>query len=120
MTVISPTVAIKSKTFEIQDVSLISRAVLTLIIMMVLLLISMALRLVRSFFWRSYSYSMTSDGYHEAQLGGNVPERYFFDKTLLNNGSNAIAIRHNQALSSSDMSALPVISLELPEGPGTY
>ena len=61
---------------------------------------------------------MTSDGYHEAQLyNGNVPERYFFDKTLLNNGSNAIAIQvHNQALSSSDMSALPVISLELPEG----
>jgi hypothetical protein len=65
---------------------------------------------------------MPSDGLHEAQLyTGNIPERYFFDKTLLRNGSNVIAIQvHNQALSSSDLSALPVITLELPLGTETY
>ena len=65
---------------------------------------------------------MPSDGLHEAQLyTGNIPERYFFDKTLLSDGSNIIAVQvHNQSLTSSDLSALPVITLELPQGTDTY
>ena len=123
-TVISPTVALfMRKTFEIQDVSLISRGVLDIDYDDGFVAYINGVEVARDLFSGDYtSYSMTSDGYHEAQLySGNVPERYFFDKTLLNNGSNIIAIQvHNQALSSSDMSALPVISLELPEGSETY
>ena len=123
-TVISQTVALfMRKTFEIQDVSLISRAVLDIDYDDGFVAYINGVEVARDLFSGDHtSYSMTSDGYHEAQLyNGNVPERYFFDKTLLNNGSNVIAIQvHNQALSSTDMSALPVISLELPQGSITY
>ena len=123
-TVISPTVALfMRKKFEIQDLSLISRAVLDIDYDDGFVAYINGVEVARDLFSGDHtSYSMTSDGYHEAQLySGNVPKRYFFDKTVLNNGSNIIAIQvHNQALSSSDMSALPVISLELPQGSETY
>ena len=123
-TIISPTITLfMRKTFEIQDVSLISRAVLDIDYDDGFVAYINGVEVARDLFSGDYtSYSMSSDGYHEAQLySGNIPERYFFDKTLLNNGLNIIAVQvHNQALSSSDLSALPVISLELPQGSETY
>ena len=123
-TIISQTIALfMRKTFEIQDVSLISRAVLDIDYDDGFVAYINGVEVARDLFSGDYtSFSMSSDGYHEARLySGNIPERYFFDKTMLNNGSNVIAIQvHNQALSSSDLSALPVISIELPQGSSTY
>jgi hypothetical protein len=111
------------KTFEIEDLSLVSRAVLDIDYDDGFVAYINGVEVARDLFSGDFtSYSMPSDGLHEAQLyTGNIPERYFFDKTLLRNGSNVIAIQvHNQALSSSDLSALPVITLELPLGTETY
>jgi hypothetical protein len=123
-TIISPTIALfMRKTFEIEDLSLVSRAVLDIDYDDGFVAYINGVEVARDLFSGDFtSYSMPSDGLHEAQLyTGNIPERYFFDKTLLRNGSNVIAIQvHNQALSSSDLSALPVITLELPLGTETY
>jgi hypothetical protein len=123
-TIISPTIALfMRKTFEIEDLSLVSRAVLDIDYDDGFVAYINGVEVARDLFSGDFtSYSMPSDGLHEAQLyTGNIPERYFFDKTLLRNGSNVIAIQvHNQAVSSSDLSALPVITLELPLGTETY
>jgi hypothetical protein len=123
-TIISPTIALfMRKTFEIEDLSLVSRAVLDIDYDDGFVAYINGVEVARDLFSGDFtSYSMPSDGLHEAQLyTGNIPERYFFDKTLLRNGSNVIAIQvHNQALSSSDLSALPVITLELPLGTEKY
>lgn len=123
-TIISPTIALfMRKTFEIEDLSLVSRAVLDIDYDDGFVAYINGVEVARDLFSGDFtSYSMPSDGLHEAQLyTGNIPERYFFDKTLLRNGSNVIAIQvHNQALSSSDLSALPVITLELPLDTETY
>ena len=82
-TVISQTVALfMRKTFEIQDVSLISRAVLDIDYDDGFVAYINGVEVARDLFSGDHtSYSMTSDGYHEAQLySGNVPERYFLTK----------------------------------------
>lgn len=60
-------------------------------------------------------YNSLAEGYHEAMLfQGYAPDRVFIDKNLLVNGTNIIAVQvHNHTADSSDMSALPVISLEV-------
>ncbi|MBJ33185.1 MAG: secretion system protein Por [Flavobacteriaceae bacterium] len=123
-TIISNTISLyMRKTFEIEDVSLVSRAVLDIDYDDGFVAYINGVEVARDLFSGDHtSYSMPSDGLHEAQLyTGNIPERYFFDKTLLNDGSNIIAVQvHNQSLTSSDLSALPVITLELPQGTDTY
>lgn len=123
-TIISNTISLyMRKTFEIEDVSLVSRAVLDIDYDDGFVAYINGVEVARDLFSGDHtSYSMPSDGLHEAQLyTGNIPERYFFDKTLLNDGSNIIAVQvHNQSLTSSDLSALPVITLELPQGTNTY
>ena len=74
-TVISPTVALfMRKTFEIQDVSLISRAVLDIDYDDGFVAYVNGVEVARDLFsGDNTSFSMTSDGYHEAQLcSGNV------------------------------------------------
>lgn len=123
-TIISNTISLyMRKTFEIEDVSLVSRAVLDIDYDDGFVAYINGVEVARDLFSGDHtSYSMPSDGLHEAQLyTGNIPERYFFDKTLLSDGSNIIAVQvHNQSLTSSDLSALPVITLELPQGTDTY
>lgn len=123
-TTISNTISLyMRKTFEIEDVSLVSRAVLDIDYDDGFVAYINGVEVARDLFSGDHtSYSMPSDGLHEAQLyTGNIPERYFFDKTLLSDGSNIIAVQvHNQSLTSSDLSALPVITLEFPQGTDTY
>ena len=58
-------------------------------------------------------YNQASDGNHEALLyQGFAPERFQVDQSLLTTGTNTIAVQvHNQSADSSDLSALPVLSL---------
>lgn len=59
------------------------------------------------------NFNQPSDGYHEALLAqGYAPERFGVDTNLLNTGTNVLAVQvHNQSINSSDLSALPVLSL---------
>ena len=59
------------------------------------------------------AFDQASEGYHEALLyQGYGPERFQVDHSLLNTGTNTIAVQvHNQSIGSSDLSALPVLSL---------
>ncbi|MGB1901679.1 MAG: CotH kinase family protein [Flavobacteriaceae bacterium] len=61
------------------------------------------------------NFNDLAEGHHEAMLyQGNSPERLFFVKSLLQNGTNTLAVQvHNQSADSSDMSALPVLSVEV-------
>ena len=58
-------------------------------------------------------FDQASDGNHEALLPqGFAPERFTVDTALLITGTNVIAVQvHNQALDSSDLTVLPVLSL---------
>ena len=82
-TIISPTITLfMRKTFEIQDVSLISRAVLDIDYDDGFVAYINGVEVARDLFSGDHtSYSMSSDGYHEAQLySGNIPERFFLTK----------------------------------------
>ena len=59
------------------------------------------------------NFNQLSDGFHEALLPqGYAPERFGVDTNLLNTGANVLAVQvHNQSINSSDLSALPVLSL---------
>ena len=58
-------------------------------------------------------YDQTSDGWREPNLPqGLVPERFAVNPDLLSNGMNVIAVQvHNHSINSSDLTALPVLSL---------
>ncbi|MDX1628805.1 MAG: hypothetical protein R3345_08910, partial [Fulvivirga sp.] len=59
------------------------------------------------------AFDQLSDGLHEALLyQGIVPEHFEIDAALLNQGENILAVQvHNQSLNSSDLTAMPVLSL---------
>ena len=59
------------------------------------------------------AFDQPSEGYHEALLyQGYGPERFQVDQSLLTSGLNVIAVQvHNQTIQSTDLSALPVLSL---------
>lgn len=61
------------------------------------------------------NFNDLAEGHHEAMLyQGNSPERFFFVKSLLQNGTNTLAVQvHNQSADSSDLSASPVLSVEV-------
>ena len=60
-------------------------------------------------------FDKATDGLHEARLHqGFDPERFFLDTDMLVDGMNTLAIQvHNESLTSSDMTAIPVLSLEV-------
>ena len=60
-------------------------------------------------------FDQATDGLHEARLyRGLAPERFFLDTDMLVNGTNTLAVQvHNESLTSSDMTAIPVLSLEV-------
>jgi hypothetical protein len=60
-------------------------------------------------------YNQPTDGLHEARLyQGFDPERFFLETDMLVDGMNTLAIQvHNESLTSSDMTAIPVLSLEV-------
>ena len=59
------------------------------------------------------AYNQRSDGLHEALLyRGGVPESFTINPSLLNNGNNVLAIQvHNESLTSSDLTAIPILSV---------
>ncbi|MDB4180891.1 CotH kinase family protein [Flavobacteriaceae bacterium] len=59
------------------------------------------------------AFNQASEGLHEASLpNGYAPDRFEIDLTYLTTGTNTIAVQvHNESIESSDMSALPVLSL---------
>lgn len=59
------------------------------------------------------AFDQPSEGNHEALLyQGYGPERFQVDQSLLISGLNVIAVQvHNQSIESSDLSALPVLTL---------
>ncbi len=59
------------------------------------------------------SFDQPSDGGHDALLyQGFAPERWGVDVSLLTTGTNTLAVQvHNQAIDSSDLTAIPVLSL---------
>jgi len=61
------------------------------------------------------NYNQPSDAYREANLyQGIVPERYEVDNALLTSGTNILAVQvHNYNLTSSDLTAIPVLSVGL-------
>ena len=61
------------------------------------------------------NYNDTAEGWHEANLyRGYSPDRIFIDKSLLQNGTNNLSVQvHNYSADSSDMTALPVLSVEI-------
>ena len=71
-------------------------------------------------------YDQSSDGLHEALLyQGLVPDYFVIDKesitALLNEGNNVLAIQvHNQSITSSDLSAIPFLSVGINNTSFTY
>ncbi|HIO72175.1 MAG TPA: T9SS type A sorting domain-containing protein, partial [Flavobacteriales bacterium] len=71
-------------------------------------------------------FDQVSDSEHEALLyQGIIPEEYIIDKAtlsaLLNQGNNVLAIQvHNWDISSSDMSAIPFLSLGISDTSYNY
>jgi hypothetical protein len=59
------------------------------------------------------NFDQASDGNHEAMLyQGFAPERFTVDTALLTTGTNVIAVQvHNQSISSSDLTVIPVLSV---------
>ena len=68
------------------------------------------------------SYNQTSDNWGEAFLyRGLAPKRYFIDKNLFNQGDNVLAIQvHNYSIDSSDLSIIPVLSVEVNSSVSSY
>jgi hypothetical protein len=64
-------------------------------------------------FGENPEFNQASEGSHEAMFyQGYAPERFEVDTSLLNSGTNILAVQvHNQSSDSSDLSALPVLSL---------
>jgi len=70
-------------------------------------------------------FDQSSDGLHEALLyQGFPPESFNIDQSVIDiliEGTNVIAIQvHNQSLSSSDLSALPVLSVGINNSSSAY
>lgn len=68
------------------------------------------------------AFNQLSDGLHEALLYQNqVPEKFELSPSLLVAGENVLAVQvHNESLSSSDLTALPVLSLGISDQSNNY
>lgn len=67
-------------------------------------------------------FDQFSDGLHEALLyQGFVPEQFDIDVSLLIEGENILAIEvHNESTTSSDLSAIPILSVGINDDSNNY
>ena len=67
------------------------------------------------------AFDQPSDGLHEASLYQSIdPDRFEINTDLLLTGTNILAVEvHNESLASSDLSAIPTLSVGLSD-PGNY
>ena len=67
-------------------------------------------------------FDQPSDDLHEALLyQGSLPERFNIDIALLNAGENIFAVQvHNQDINSSDLTAIPVLSVGINNSSNDY
>ncbi|MEQ8472810.1 MAG: CotH kinase family protein [Marinoscillum sp.] len=68
------------------------------------------------------AFDQPSDGLHEALLYTGVdPDRYMVDRSLLLEGTNVLAVEvHNESLTSSDFSSIPVLSVGINAATNNY
>jgi hypothetical protein len=72
------------------------------------------------------AYNLVAAGYHEATMyAGGIPEEFLIPvptiKETLREGENILAVQvHNQAISSSDMSAIPFLAVGIRDTTTTY
>ena len=114
-TVISPTMSVYiRKTFEITDATAVGYMVLDIDYDDGFVAYLNGQEIARNLVSGDVpAFNQSSDGNHEALLyQGYGPERFEVDPLLLNTGTNILAVQvHNQSIDSSDLSALPVLSL---------
>lgn len=103
------------KSFSVVDVSAINRLLLDIDYDDGFIAYLNGVEIARSMLYGDVSYNTLADGLHEGALyQGNLPDRFFVDKSQLLNGNNVLAVQvHNHSADSSDMSALPVLSAEV-------
>ncbi|MGL1888111.1 MAG: CotH kinase family protein [Reichenbachiella sp.] len=67
-------------------------------------------------------FDQFSDGLHESLLyQGIAPERFEIDVSLLVEGNNILAVEvHNESTTSSDLSAIPILSLGINDDSNNY
>ena len=114
-TVISPTMSVYiRKTFYITDVSAVGYMVLDIDYDDGFVAYLNGQEIARNLVSGDVpAFDQGSDGWHEALLyQGYGPERFQVDQSLLTTGVNTIAVQvHNHSIESSDLSAIPVLSL---------
>ena len=114
-TVISPTMSVYiRKNIEITDVSAIEFMVLDIDYDDGFVAYLNGHEIARNLiFGENPEFNQPSEGSHEAMLYQDyAPERFEVDTSLLNSGTNILAVQvHNRSNDSSDLSALPVLSL---------
>ncbi|MDW3192666.1 MAG: CotH kinase family protein [Cytophagales bacterium] len=68
------------------------------------------------------AFDQGANDFHEAKLyTGQVPDRFEVDHELLVNGTNVLAVEvHNENINSSDLTALPVLSVGLNTSSSAY
>jgi len=123
-TIISPTISVFiRKTFEIYDIDAIESVLLDIDYDDGFVAYINGQEIARSMLTGSMpDYDQTTDGWREPNLPqGLVPERFAVAPNLLNNGINVIAVQvHNYSLDSSDLTALPVLSLGINNSSSDY
>ena len=116
-TVIAPTISLyMRKEFQIFDVSQINRIILDIDYDDAFIAYLNGVEIGRNLLsGGTVSYDDLAEGYHEANLyRGYNPDRIFLDKSLIQNGINTLAVQvHNQSADSSDMTSIPVLSVEI-------
>ena len=116
-TVIAQTISLyMRKEFQIFDMSEINRIILDIDYDDAFVAYLNGLEIGRNLLsGQQINYNDTAEGWHEANLyRGFSPDRIFIDKSLLKNGTNNLSVQvHNYSADSSDMTALPVLSVEI-------
>ena len=116
-TVLAPTISLyMRKEFQIFDVSQINRIILDIDYDDAFIAYLNGVEIGRNLLsGGTVSYNDLAEGYHEANLyRGYNPDRIFLDKSLIQNGINTLAVQvHNQSADSSDMTSIPVLSVEI-------
>jgi len=116
-TVIAPTISLyMRKEFQIFDMSEINRIILDIDYDDAFVAYLNGVEIGRNLLsGQQISYNDTAEGWNEANLyRGYSPDRIFIDRSLLQNGTNNLSVQvHNQSADSSDMTALPVLSVEI-------
>tara|TARA_B110001469_G_C9648945_1_gene330158 strand:- start:6504 stop:9107 length:2604 start_codon:yes stop_codon:yes gene_type:complete len=123
-TVISPTLSVYiRKTFEITDATAVEYLVLDIDYDDGFVAYLNGQEIARNLVSGDVpTFDQASDGLHEASLPNNyAPDRFEIDLTLLTTGTNTLAVQvHNESIGSSDLSALPVLSLGINNTTANY